>query len=136
MVAILLAAGAAVGQTHAPWPADWNNWNDPALWVTVGNPGNVGEASGWGRDNGGPERICGSVAYAYNIGKYEVTAGQYTAFLNAVGGVDTYALYNAACDGDGPAQRPRLRRSLYRSTVRFRSVPLNRAHGGRSVGTY
>jgi len=94
VVAILLAAGAAVGQTHAPWPADWNNWNDPALWVTVGNPGNVGEASGWGRDNGGPERICGSVAYAYNIGKYEVTAGQYTAFLNAVGGVDTYALYN------------------------------------------
>ena len=36
----------------------------------------------------------GSVGYAYNIGKYEVTAGQYTAFLNAVGGVDTYALYN------------------------------------------
>jgi formylglycine-generating enzyme len=36
----------------------------------------------------------GSVGYAYNIGKYELTAGQYTAFLNAVGGVDTYALYN------------------------------------------
>ena len=26
----------------------------------------------------------GSVGYNYNIGKYEVTAGQYTAFLNAV----------------------------------------------------
>jgi len=36
----------------------------------------------------------GRVDYAYNIGKYEVTAGQYTAFLNAVAGVDTYALYN------------------------------------------
>jgi hypothetical protein len=25
---------------------DWNNWNDPTLWVTVGNPGNAGEPSG------------------------------------------------------------------------------------------
>ena len=32
----------------------------------------------------GPDRICGAVDYAYNIGKYEVTAGQYTEFLNAV----------------------------------------------------
>ena len=31
----------------------------------------------------------GRVDDAYTIGKYEVTAGQYTAFLNAVGGVDT-----------------------------------------------
>jgi formylglycine-generating enzyme required for sulfatase activity len=36
----------------------------------------------------------GSVGYAYAIGKYEVTAGQYKDFLNAVGGIDTYALYN------------------------------------------
>jgi formylglycine-generating enzyme required for sulfatase activity len=93
-VVVLAVAGAAMSQTHAPWPTDWNNWSDPALWVTVGNPGNVGEASGWGTGQGGPERICGSVAYAYNIGKYEVTAGQYMVFLNAVGGVDTYALYN------------------------------------------
>ena len=32
----------------------------------------------------GPDRICGAVDYTYNIGKYEVTAGQYTEFLNAV----------------------------------------------------
>ena len=37
----------------------------------------------------------GSVGYAYNIGKYEVTAGQYTDFLNAVARTDSYALYNA-----------------------------------------
>lgn len=37
----------------------------------------------------------GSVGYAYNIGKYEVTAGQYTAFLNAVAATDTYTLYNS-----------------------------------------
>ncbi len=38
----------------------------------------------------------GAVAYEYRIGKYEVTAGQYTEFLNAVAGIDTYSLYNAA----------------------------------------
>ena len=42
----------------------------------------------------GPDRICGSVGYTYNIGKYEVTAGQYTDFLNKVAQTDTYALYN------------------------------------------
>ena len=55
--------------------------------VPVGNPGNAAdtryETPGYG-----------SVAYTYNIGKYEVTAGEYTAFLTAVGRVDAYALYN------------------------------------------
>jgi sulfatase modifying factor 1 len=105
LVAVLLAAGAAMGQTHAPWPTNWNNWNDPTLWVTVGDPGNVGELSGAGAGgdilgNGtggyGPDRVCGAVAYEYRIGKYEVTAGQYTEFLNKVAGEDTYALYNTA----------------------------------------
>lgn len=36
----------------------------------------------------------GSVGYTYNVGKYEVTAAQYTAFLNAVAATDTYGLYN------------------------------------------
>lgn len=57
--------------------------------VAVGDVGNAGELSG-----GGNDRICGSVDYTYNIGKYEVTAGHYTAFLNAVASTDTYALYN------------------------------------------
>ncbi|MBN2581714.1 MAG: SUMF1/EgtB/PvdO family nonheme iron enzyme [Planctomycetes bacterium] len=56
--------------------------------VTVGNPGNAPDtrytATGFG-----------SVAYSYNIGTYEVTAGQYTAFLNAVAATDTYGLYNS-----------------------------------------
>jgi len=43
---------------------------------------------------GSPTTGYGRVDYAYSIGKYEVTAGQYTAFLNAVGGVDNYSLYN------------------------------------------
>jgi len=37
----------------------------------------------------------GAVSYEFNIAKYEVTAGQYTAFLNAVAKTDTYGLYNA-----------------------------------------
>jgi hypothetical protein len=52
--------------------------------VPVGNPGNAGELSGAGAGGFGPDRICGTVAYTYSIGKYEVTAGQYTEFLNKV----------------------------------------------------
>ena len=53
--------------------------------VPVGNPGNAADTTGYG-----------SVAYTYNIGKYDVTAGQYTAFLNAVAATDTYGLYNTS----------------------------------------
>ncbi|HSW44053.1 MAG TPA: SUMF1/EgtB/PvdO family nonheme iron enzyme [Phycisphaerae bacterium] len=62
--------------------------------VPVGNAGNIGELSGSGAGGYGPDRICGSVGYDYRIGTYEVTAGQYTEFLNKVGGFDTYGLYN------------------------------------------
>jgi formylglycine-generating enzyme required for sulfatase activity len=62
--------------------------------VTVDNPGNEGELSGEGAGGYGPDRICGAVDYVYNIGKFEVTAGQYTEFLNAVADDDTYGLYN------------------------------------------
>lgn len=51
--------------------------------VPVGNAGNTADTTGFG-----------AVANTYNIGKYEVTAGQYTAFLNAVAKTDTYGLYN------------------------------------------
>lgn len=62
--------------------------------VSVGNPGNAGELSGSGAGGSGPDRICGAVGYRYSIGKYEVTAEQYTAFLNAVAATDAYGLYN------------------------------------------
>jgi formylglycine-generating enzyme required for sulfatase activity len=77
---LLLAAGAVQAIT--------------IVTVPVGNPGNTGELSGAGAGGYGPDRICGAVDYTYNIGKYEVTAGQYTAFLNAVAKTDTNALYN------------------------------------------
>jgi len=66
--------------------------------VTVGNPDNVGELSGEGAGGYGPDRICGAVSYTYNIGKYEVTAGQYTEFLNKMAATDTYGLYNTKMD--------------------------------------
>jgi formylglycine-generating enzyme required for sulfatase activity len=62
--------------------------------VSIGNLGNSGELSGEGAGGWGVDRICGAVHYAYNIGKFEVTAGQYTEFLNAVADTDTYSLYN------------------------------------------
>ncbi|MGD8451327.1 MAG: SUMF1/EgtB/PvdO family nonheme iron enzyme [Phycisphaerae bacterium] len=62
--------------------------------VPVGNPRNAGELSGGGSGGVGPSRTCGSVYYTYNMGKYEVTAAQYTEFLNAVAATDTYGLYN------------------------------------------
>jgi hypothetical protein len=63
-------------------------------WVTVGNPGNTGELSGSGAVPGGfgLDRICGAVDYVYNIGKFEVSAGQYTEFLNAVAAGERLAL--------------------------------------------
>jgi formylglycine-generating enzyme len=64
--------------------------------VPVGDPGNTGEGSGMIYGGSGLDRICGAVNYDYRIGKYEVTAGQYTEFLNAVAKADTYGLYNAS----------------------------------------
>ncbi len=64
--------------------------------VTVGNPDNAGEGSGLIYGGYGPARICGAVGYTYNIGKYEVTAGQYTKFLNAVAAGDPHGLFNTS----------------------------------------
>ena len=62
--------------------------------VPVGYTGNTGEWSGMSYGGSGLDRICGAVDYQFNIGKYEVTAGQYTAFLNSVAVTDTHGLYN------------------------------------------
>ena len=60
--------------------------------VTVGNAGNAND-TGAG--------LIGAVAYDYQIGKYDVTIGQYTAFLNAVAATDTNSLYNSSMGTDG-----------------------------------
>jgi formylglycine-generating enzyme required for sulfatase activity len=53
--------------------------------VTVGNPGNVDDIYHEG---------FGGVDYNYRIGKFEVTAWQYTIFLNSVAVTDTHELYH------------------------------------------
>jgi formylglycine-generating enzyme required for sulfatase activity len=61
--------------------------------VPVGNPGNAGDTRA-GENTFGK----GSVAYEYQIGKYDVTIGQYTAFLNAVdpSGTNPNSIYNSS----------------------------------------
>jgi len=56
--------------------------------LPVGNAGNADDPATGG--------IYGGVNYDYSIGKYDVTIGQYTEFLNAVAKTDTYSLYNAS----------------------------------------
>ena len=55
--------------------------------VPVGNPGNPGDTSGG-------VSSFGSVGYTFNMGKFEITTGQYAEFLNAVAVTDTYGVYN------------------------------------------
>ena len=57
--------------------------------VSVGNAGNTNDTTGYG-----------GVNYSYQIGKYDVTIGQYTTFLNAVAATDTYSLYNGSMATD------------------------------------
>ena len=52
--------------------------------MTVGNLGNANDTTGYG-----------DVACEYQIGKYDMTIGQYAEFLNAVAATDTYSPYNA-----------------------------------------
>lgn len=58
-------------------------------WVTVGNPGNAADSTGYG-----------AVGYEYQIGKYEVTIQQYADFLNAVAATDPHSLYNTNMGSD------------------------------------
>ncbi len=65
--------------------------------VYVGNKDNVGEWSGESYGGFGANRVCGAVNYNYRIGKYEVTTGQYTEFLNAKATLgDPYSLYSTS----------------------------------------
>ena len=103
VVAALLAASGAMADVRnmgGTRNAD-GSWTGLASLETVpvGNTGNTGELSGASAPDGvGHDRICGAVAYTYNIGKYKVTAGQYCEFLNAVAKTDKYGLYNTNMD--------------------------------------
>ena len=74
LVAALLASTARAGTVNI------------AL-VPVGDPGNVAD----------PLTGYGNVPYTYYMGEYDVTMGQYAAFLKAVATTsDPYGLYNAS----------------------------------------
>jgi formylglycine-generating enzyme required for sulfatase activity len=65
--------------------------------VPVGNPGNAADI----QSNG----TFGAVDYEFSIGRHEVTAGQYTAFLNAVAATDAEGLYYTRMDYDADPSR-------------------------------
>jgi formylglycine-generating enzyme required for sulfatase activity len=81
VLAVAVAGGVCAAQAQGAPPLVIET-------VPVGNPGNAGDPIQF-------QGTFGAVDYVYAIGKYEVTAGQYAAFLNAVAATDTYALYDA-----------------------------------------
>ncbi len=105
-MAVGLLAAAAVASTASVRADVFNmggtisggTWTGLASlsFVTVGDPGNVGDPNGGG--------TYGSVPYTYQMGKYDVTLAQYTAFLNAVARTDTYGLYNTHMSTDFSTQ--------------------------------
>jgi sulfatase modifying factor 1 len=64
-------------------------------WVTVGDPGNAANTSEFGSYK------PGSVGYEYQIGKYEVSIGQYAEFLNNAAKNDAYGLWHPAMQSQG-----------------------------------
>ena len=88
VVAMLIAGSAQadvfnMGGTYNQATGTWTG-SASLQFVTVGNPGNAAD----------PSTGYGSVGYTYQMGKYDVTVGQYVQFLNAVAKTDTYGLYN------------------------------------------
>jgi formylglycine-generating enzyme len=63
--------------------------------VAVGDPGNAADMRVQTDGTSG----YGSVAYAFQIGKYEVTTAQYAQFLNSVAAGDPYGLYSTNTGG-------------------------------------
>jgi len=85
-------------------------------WTPVGNPLNLPDTTGFG-----------SVAYAYQIGTYEVTNAQYTEFLNAKAAADPLGLYNTNMgSGTGGITRSGVSGSFTYSAISGRSnMPVN-----------
>jgi formylglycine-generating enzyme required for sulfatase activity len=85
-------------------------------YVSVGNAGNAADpATG---------SLYGAVAYAYQIGKYEVTNAQYGAFLNAKGASNSGAIYNSSMTGTGITQTGSSGNFTYSVTSGFENKPV------------
>ena len=90
MTLLVASVSGGVCVTHAQGPGVIET-------VIVGNPGNTGETQS--------EGVFGAVDYVFAIGVYEVTAGQYTEFLNAVAATDPEGLYHTRMDYDADPSR-------------------------------
>ncbi|MEN6451035.1 MAG: SUMF1/EgtB/PvdO family nonheme iron enzyme [Thermoguttaceae bacterium] len=82
-----------MGGTRDPVTGTWTG-QASLEFVTVGNPGNATDTRTGSR--------FGSVPYVYQMGKYDVTVGQYCQFLNAVATTDTYGLWHSGMATDYP----------------------------------
>ena len=82
---LVLSAGSARADVF-----DMPSGQTSCKFVTVGDPGNAADTLLMNDGTTG----YGSVPYTFEMGKYDVTVGQYCQFLNAVAKVDTYGLYN------------------------------------------
>ena len=91
--ALLVCAGLATAGTRADLTGDavvdFQTTMDMPF-MRVGNAGNEADTAIMNDGTTG----YGAVGYAFKISKFEVTAGQYTEFLNAVAFTDTYGVYN------------------------------------------
>jgi sulfatase modifying factor 1 len=83
-------------------------------WVPVGNAGNAPD----------PSTGFGSVGYAYNIGKYEVTNSQYAEFLNAKGSSNNYGIFNSSMASYGITQTGSTGSFTYNVTSGFEDKPV------------
>jgi formylglycine-generating enzyme len=104
---LLLALGSArgdvlnMGGVRDPATGTWTGLASVEF-VPVGNGGNAAD----------PDTGNGKVDYSYKIGKYDVTAGQYCEFLNAVAKAsDPYGLYNINMDAAQGNQGCNIKRS-------------------------
>jgi formylglycine-generating enzyme required for sulfatase activity len=104
VASLVLAVGSAkadvfnMGGTRDPMTGVWTGMASLEF-VTVGDPGNAADTTMmvWDGSSG-----YGPVGYVYQMGKYDVTVGQYCQFLNAVAKTDTYGLYASGMATDMP----------------------------------
>jgi formylglycine-generating enzyme required for sulfatase activity len=97
--------------------------------VTVGDPGNVADTTGYG-----------AVPYVYQMGKYDVTVGQYCQFLNAVAKADTYSLYNPKMASPGVKNQSYgcgiVRHGFFAGSYTYSVLPDNSVPGKPDYANY